>query len=447
MDNPHVIFVVLDTLRKDYGRLVEESLSKLGFIVYENAVAPAPWTLPSHASIFSGLYPAVHGAHETREVKNYGVRFRGPNSLLRVFDELGYSTHLISANMFVRPGFGFSGFDGFLDVYSNRTFSPFDKREKALLSRYWSEAGGSRLSFVRKLAASGEYKLLLKFFPGIALQRAHAWYKRRFQNWPIEKGSRKVVALVGRMDFSDPTFLFINLMEVHQPLFLNRHVSFYLNFRGDGPDRGLIELWRKRYGEATGYLNSRLLELMAVLKRKGIFDESLIIVLSDHGELIGEHGKVLHGTFLYDELLRVPLMVKYPESWEVEPDGDGGYISLAAMPRFISSLLSGETTDSSLYSPAVFAESYGVSNSFDLSVLSDDELEVYRFFDRYRVAVYRGHLKGIFNVQDWKFDEIVSYDSRMEVTENDVKLLKREVVRFLSETSLTRLRGSGRGVS
>ncbi|AFL95194.1 hypothetical protein CL1_0991 [Thermococcus cleftensis] len=440
MDNPHVVFIVLDTLRKDYGRLVERSLSELGFVVYENVIAPAPWTLPSHASLFSGLYPALHGAHETRDVKNYGVRFRGPNSLLRIFDELGYSTHLISANMFVRPGFGFSGFDRFLDVYSNRTFSLFSPRERALLSRLWTEVDGSKLAFLRGLAASGEYGLLLKLFPGIALQRAHAWYKRTFQHWPIEKGSRRAVAAVRGMEFTEPTFLFINLMEVHQPLFLNRHVSFYLNFKKGGPDRGLIELWRRRYGEAVEYLNSRLLELMGVLKRKGVFDESLIVVLSDHGELIGEHGKVLHGTFLYDELLRVPLMVKYPESWEVELSHESGYISLTSIPRFISSLLSGNSTDLPLYSPVVFSESYGVSNPFDLSVLSDDELELYRFFDRYRVAVYREHLKGIFNVRDWKFEEVISYDPRLEVTEDDVAGLKREVVGFLGRVASHRKR-------
>lgn len=56
-DLPHVIFIVLDTLRKDYGRIVENSLSQMGFIKYENAITPAPWTLPAHASMFSGLYP------------------------------------------------------------------------------------------------------------------------------------------------------------------------------------------------------------------------------------------------------------------------------------------------------------------------------------------------------------------------------------------------------
>lgn len=72
MDTPHVIFVVLDTLRKDYGKIFEDSLSNFGFVSYENAITPAPWTLPAHASIFSGLYPAIHRAYETREKRIIG---------------------------------------------------------------------------------------------------------------------------------------------------------------------------------------------------------------------------------------------------------------------------------------------------------------------------------------------------------------------------------------
>ena len=56
MGDPNVIFIVVDTLRKDYAKPLEKELKELGFISYENTIAPAPWTIPSHASIFTGLY-------------------------------------------------------------------------------------------------------------------------------------------------------------------------------------------------------------------------------------------------------------------------------------------------------------------------------------------------------------------------------------------------------
>jgi len=57
MKNINVILIVIDTLRKDYAKHLEVELEKLGFLSYEKAVAPASWTAPSHASIFTGLYP------------------------------------------------------------------------------------------------------------------------------------------------------------------------------------------------------------------------------------------------------------------------------------------------------------------------------------------------------------------------------------------------------
>jgi len=73
-DYPDIVFIVVDALRKDYGRYLEEKLKRIGFISYDNVITPAPWTTPSHASIFAGLYPIAHGAHETKDKKDFNVR-------------------------------------------------------------------------------------------------------------------------------------------------------------------------------------------------------------------------------------------------------------------------------------------------------------------------------------------------------------------------------------
>lgn len=64
MKKLNIIIVVVDTLRKDYAKTLEDNLKRVGFVSYENVIAPAPWTIPTHASIFTGLYPFYHRTHE-----------------------------------------------------------------------------------------------------------------------------------------------------------------------------------------------------------------------------------------------------------------------------------------------------------------------------------------------------------------------------------------------
>ena len=68
MRRPNVVILIIDALREDYSSGLE-ALRELGFVRYENAIAPAPWTLPSHASLITGLYPSQHGVHESRDAR------------------------------------------------------------------------------------------------------------------------------------------------------------------------------------------------------------------------------------------------------------------------------------------------------------------------------------------------------------------------------------------
>ncbi|AIF70358.1 hypothetical protein PAP_09920 [Palaeococcus pacificus DY20341] len=247
MKNPHIVFIVLDTLRDDYGNIIRESLSELGFISYNKVITPSPWTLPAHASIFSGLYPLLHGAHETKDRKNFQVKFNGPNSLLSYLIEQEYETYLLSANMFVRPEFGFSQFEKFWDIYPSQPSSILTKKERNIVFKTWVECNSSKLRLIKRLAGSGRYKLLLKLPFNFLWIRIQHYYRRYFRKWPIEKGSKKAVNILRGLNFKEPTFVFLNLMEVHHPLFLNPPISFYLNFKEKGIDEKLLNLWRQKY--------------------------------------------------------------------------------------------------------------------------------------------------------------------------------------------------------
>lgn len=106
---PNVILIVVDTLRDDYSYPLKENLKKFGFISYNNAIAPTSWTIPSHASLFTGLYPPLlHKIHETKHKKNPDIRFDDlpPEITLQHFlGELGYESYLLSANPYISPPF------------------------------------------------------------------------------------------------------------------------------------------------------------------------------------------------------------------------------------------------------------------------------------------------------------------------------------------------------
>jgi len=111
------------------------------------------------------------------------------------------------------------------------------------------------------------------------------------------------------------------MIEVHEPYFIRdpidvkkvvlNHISNYLDYRA-------VRKWIKGYSRQVGVATEYVLKIIKLLKQRGIFDKSLIIVTSDHGQLLGEHEKIGHGDFLYDELLYVPLLMKYPKDVEIE---------------------------------------------------------------------------------------------------------------------------------
>ncbi len=119
--NLNVSIIVLDTLKLDtFNKLSKENpsfLDRFNAVQFNNCIAPASWTLPSHASLFTGLYPTEHGSHETKQVKSLDIE-RVKLRKETITDDLKrrkYSTYGISANPYVHPVYGFTGFDKFME--------------------------------------------------------------------------------------------------------------------------------------------------------------------------------------------------------------------------------------------------------------------------------------------------------------------------------------------
>lgn len=310
MDRPNVILIVLDTLRKDYSERIERRLTKeFGFSSVEGgAIAPSPWTIPSHASMFTGLYPFYHRIHESRKRKLPDIRFREDGTYLHeILSSAGYRTYNLTANFFLSPDFGLKSFREFHDTLKPLIEDKDREELNRVLKKYNPK---SALELLLALLKEKKVKLPLK-----VLARILSRYK---EGWPVDKGAKITAELVSELEFSRPSYVFMNLMEVHEPysLFEGFTDAPVINrLLGEEPE--LVEKWRKGYQRQVDYLERKLVEILKRMDERHLLNNSIVIVTSDHGQLLGEDGRLGHGVFLDDELLRVPLLLRLPS--EVPP--------------------------------------------------------------------------------------------------------------------------------
>jgi len=440
---PNVILIIVDTLRKDYARNLEGKLKESGFISYENAIAPAPWTIPSHASIFTGLYPLTHRSHGDKKTKVPHIKFRlkKQDNILTDMSRFGYESLLLSANPFVSKVFNVKGFTGYYEFFkSSSPLSP--SREESFYVKGLIERYGNRILVAVKLFTNKKLKILVKSFIRILFyHRPLNIIYSMLTKWPIDKGVDKFIKLLGEniLSGNSPKFIFINLMEVHEPYTLYNPIrqSFQkANLKPQLMEKlvkmNYIEKMKKGYQKEVEYATKKILEMLRVLKNKNLFDNSLIIVTSDHGQLLGENNKIGHGIFLYDELLKVPLLIKYPKEKKIKMvDLRENYISLTKLKPFILNFTENKIRDDAiLYSDVAFAESYGTTHAITTSNEVEDKL--LEETDRYKIAIYYKNFKGVFDVERWDFEDVLCYTTDEEVSKDISNYMKKQVIKFLN---------------
>ncbi|MFP3320286.1 MAG: sulfatase-like hydrolase/transferase [Acidilobus sp.] len=411
---PNIIVLVIDTLREDHAGGLE-ALRDLGFIKYENAIAPAPWTLPSHVSMVTGLYPSQHGVHEAYGV--YAGTMMGPSrqrmsKLNRgIIGELmkeGYSAYVISANPFISAAYGFGGVTEGLVVEDrcrrHKECSDYERLATAL-SRHKGYLGAA-LELIR----DRELRLLLSGVKLLARSRLWRLANRLGLYDPtMEKGSLAILDFLRGRSFEEPFFMLINIMEAHGPYTVkDMKMSMRLTVRAfleavffNRLDEEVVNLNRQNYPRHAAYATGRALEIVHALK--GYLDRSLVIVTSDHGELLGDGG-INHGYFLKDGLLRVPLWVRWP-SWARPVKQEGAFVSLAQVPSIVRAAIGGET--SSLGSDVVLAESFGPPDRPE-SVYRKGELpkEALERAFSHRVRVYSRRGSATYNFTTGELEEV-----------------------------------------
>jgi len=320
--------------------------------------------------MLTGLYPILHGAHEIKNKNVPEIKLKKKTLLLTIeLQELGFKTYLLSANSFVNPNFGFVGFDSFYEIPVSSDFSLLSNEEIIFIGKLLRKNNRSRIAVAKRLILTGQYKLFLKSALYFLLRRICYLIFRL----PLDKGSKRIIKEFKKIMSRNPDeqkFILINFMEVHEPYFMRdifteEKVNNWKT--NEKPDLKLVRKWRERYSREIEYIVQRVLDLIKVLEETNEFEKSLIIVTSDHGQLLGEHGRLGHGVFLYDELLRVPLLIKYPKDAEIKiMSKKSEYISLVKLKQLILKVAKNELKDDGvLYSETVFSECYGIEVKID----------------------------------------------------------------------------------
>jgi arylsulfatase A-like enzyme len=318
MDTPNVLLVILDTARASrvYDADLMPNLNEFADegATYTNAYATGPWSLPSHASLFTGQYTSNHRTHAdepqfTPETTPLAARL----------DEAGYETLAYSNNFWVSPSFGFdTGFDEY-----HVGWELFNGGEGfAEVGKEHSDVAGQLRAFAPKLLSRNGLKTMAN-----ALFLVTLWDRYDSGAYLTNRQVKKWVS-----GSDDPFFMFLNYHEPH--LDYDAPGEYVEQVTPDGktpPDADDVnqEAWayvtgdvemdesdferlRLLYDAELRYLDSRLGELFDALEREGKLDETLVVVTSDHGENLGDHGLMGHQYCLYDTLMHVPLIVRGP---------------------------------------------------------------------------------------------------------------------------------------
>jgi arylsulfatase A-like enzyme len=288
---PNVLLITLDTTRWDhlscYGYAVKTTPAIDGMareaVRYERAISPSSWTLPAHASIFTGMLPTHHRAHFSFDENIDPEKIEGPMfyslhpdlpTLAEDMKTLGYRTGGIVAAPLLTAKFGFGrGFDYYEDRLPIGKGFERDADEVSTLAISW-------LNEHRAADGDEPFFLFLNYFdPHSPYQPPEPWGDPDLtpEQYDLYGGLYEDV-LRGERDLTDD-------------------------------ERNLL---LAQYDRELMFMDNEIGRLFEEMKRFDLYDSTMIIITSDHGESFGEHRLLEHGRALYEELIRVPLIVKYP---------------------------------------------------------------------------------------------------------------------------------------
>ncbi|RMF81329.1 MAG: hypothetical protein D6744_07270 [Planctomycetota bacterium] len=298
---PNIIFIMIDTLRADrlhsygYSRQLTATMDKIAAegVAFDRCIAVAPWTLPSIASIITGYNPCVHKAASFRQISAMDA---GRTAVVPVLDDsfvtlaeelqqLGYQTAGFCANKFIKPEYGMAqGFDVFDTGFAANTVQGKHINEAALKWITESrDASRPMFLYLHYMDVHGPYDAAPRFLDPLLAE---------------------VEANPNKQPMPEELFQRINLYlrkppaNASDPQRWNRLSRFR-------------DYWVARYDAGVWEMDYYLSQLVGKLEELGVWDDALVVLTSDHGEALGEHGLWDHGYSQFQTDIHVPLVLRW----------------------------------------------------------------------------------------------------------------------------------------
>ncbi|MEM3241269.1 MAG: sulfatase-like hydrolase/transferase [Candidatus Micrarchaeaceae archaeon] len=403
IEKPNIIFVMLDTMRADYLKMysgslylpVIENVAKNG-VIYENAIAPGTYTAPSHASLFLGkrvkhikiFSKDLFNAYDKNIdpfVEHVHYLTNTDVTVAAKLKYLGYKTALFSNNPFLSRGTNLAnGFDYVNNIWLDDKIAKnmLTKLELGIVANKNLRSGFINLSYmISRLVTQNkldELYLLLK-------RKLDAHFAQKYGFFKLDAGARKTNAKIKRyVEHTENTgnFIFVNYMEGHEGyptnLVGNGHAEIdqekWLYLAGLSDYSG-VKIISKAYEKRLAYLDSKVGELLSVLKSSGILDNAVLILASDHGQAFAEHGLMYHNMFPFQELAHVPLITaRFIDGKQVHSkERVEKPVSLSALHQSILDIGTAFADDINGNLRAdnfVFSEHVGITEFWDLGLLN-----------------------------------------------------------------------------
>ncbi|MEL6385318.1 MAG: sulfatase [Cyanobacteria bacterium J06626_18] len=471
---PDILFIVLDTQRVDrlscYGYPQNTTPNLDAFAAkatrFDMAIAAAQWTVPSHAAMFTGLYPSEHTM-----TQSYSVMPEDVTTLVERLRDSGYFTAGFCNNPLVgvinnglRRGFqSFLNYSGLLTSRPNQagvSSSPVGRY------RQWFKRQLSGvMNKVQDAFARSDWLLSLSFTPlMVPLWQTALSFKGNTAK-SLEDTARLLCDRTHTQP-DQPIFAFVNLMGTHMPYhpprqYIEKHAphvledrdarNFLQRFNNDvygwlAPLTGALNEDQKKtldgmYDAEVAYQDVLLGTFFQTLEQYGCLENTLVIICADHGEHLGEKQMMGHSLSIYNELVRVPLIIRQPDQPNTVPSVIKEVVSTRRLFHTVldAAGLATETEQTLSLLPQqhphpevdyVFAEAIPPQNVVNLMQKRQPELVRDRACDQPRRAVWMGTHKLIETGED----SIELYDVREDPQETlNISAILPENVEALQE--------------
>lgn len=305
----NVLFLVLDSLRKDrisaYNEEVEftENIGEIAesSIVFEEAITQAPWTLPSHASMFTGEYPWEHG---TTHARSYFPGDR--DTFVARFREAGYTTAAITPNVWITPHKGMTRDFEYVENFLGKA----DNRISVALSRFGAKVYHSLDEMTRRVLGRQIDRIFRLFDVDDSCKS--------------EETVQEVERYLDGRDADEDFFLYVNLMEPHEPY---RPPRRYLDKHGVDADADIphrqkdvftqdsidFDALGSVYDASVDYTDDLVGRILDALRRNDLDEDTVVVTLSDHGQALGEDGGFGHQFTVAEPVVNSVLLVDHPD--------------------------------------------------------------------------------------------------------------------------------------